>query len=859
MRILFYFLFFTVSFTAFSQGISGKVFIDINGNAAVDINDKGQAAVRVELHRDVDNSGTVSAGDVLLGTQVTDASGNYNFIRGFAVTSRLNQNSDDAEQVAPAGAISTGSSDLELIRDAPDDQLVGLRFLNITIPNSTTIISAYIEFEIDEAVNTNPCNLTIRGQSADNPPTFSNANNISSRANTMAFVNWSPPNWTTIGQKQQTPNIGNIVQEIVNLGTWASGEAMVFKITGTGTRVAKAHDLGEANTAPLLVVNLAANYVVRVVTADLSPGFTLTSPVQVGVNNASFAAGTTVNFSYQGETTGCYAISDATDVLYLKNRFTGTEQLVGANGVDDIEAMAVDVFRNVIYAANGGTIGTINPVTGTFTALGAVGNIRGTFGTLAVNDVDGLTVNPFTTAIYGSLRRGGADVFFRINPTTGGVVPDNFGAGIDYVPLTGTGVGGDIDDFMIDPFTGIMYGANSDGGTFNSQLVIINYNTGATTVVGSFDGTGMNRNMDIEGIGSSDCGAIYATSGNSGSGTVNNRLYSVNKMTGAATVITSGVFSSGGDFEASDCLFAPFNRLGGYTFSDLNNNGVENVGEPRQGGFTVQLYRDINNNNAVDGGDELLQTVVSDAMGNFTFPVSGVVGNFVMRVSAPPTGYTLTTPNAQQVDYAACTLGQDFFSNKFGAYIVVLPVSFITVKATNIDKNVEVFWETAWEKDNHKYVVEKSKNGHNFEAFHTLQPTHHTSIGRQAYKVIDYAPFAKYSFYRIKQIDLDGTVTYSKIVVAQNDNEVTSQQPTIYPNPTKLGDKITINLTDILKNETVITQVAIFNTLGQEVYLSQQNKTHFEIVTNSNQWKTGLYLVKITTDTQSYVAKMIIE
>ncbi len=609
---------FSLSTLAFGQGISGNVFIDINGNTLIDVNDKGQAAVRVELYRDVDNSGTFSEGDVLLGTQVTDALGNYSFTQGFSVSSRVTVSADDAEQNIASGGVTINSSDLELINDGGTNQLVGMRFPALAIANGTTISSAYIEFEIDENTNTNPCNLTIRGQRIGNAPIFTTgASNISARTTTIASVAWTPPiNWTTVGQKQQTNNIGSLVQEIVNLGAWVSGNAMAMIILGTGTRVAKSQDLGEANTAPLLVVNLAANYVVRVVTADLSPGFVLTSPVQVAVTNASFNAGATANFSYQGETTGCYAISDGGDNLFIKNRFTGTEKFVGANGVDDIEALAVDVFRNTIYAAHGGQIGTINSLTGAYTALGNVGNIRGTFGTLTTDDVDGLTVNPFTTAMYGSLRRGAADVFFRINPATGGVVLNNFGAGIDYVPLTGAGVGADIDDFMIDPFTGIMYGANSDGGTFNSQLVIINYNTGATTVVGSFDGTGMNRDMDIEGIGSSDCGAIYATSGNSGS-VRDNSLFSVNKATGAATAVTNATFSSDEDFEATDCLFAPFNRLGGYTFSDLNNNGVEDAGEPKLGGFTVQLYRDANNNNLVDAGDELLQTVVSDVMGKF--------------------------------------------------------------------------------------------------------------------------------------------------------------------------------------------------------------------------------------------------
>jgi hypothetical protein len=80
--------------------------------------------------------------------------------------------------------------------------------------------------------------------------------NISSRPRTTATVAWAPAPWTTVneaGANQRTPTLATIVQEIVSRPGWASGNAMAFVITGTGTRTASAFDDGAALAAKLIV------------------------------------------------------------------------------------------------------------------------------------------------------------------------------------------------------------------------------------------------------------------------------------------------------------------------------------------------------------------------------------------------------------------------------------------------------------------------------------------------------------------------------------------------------------------------------------------------------------------------------
>ncbi|MDY6990237.1 MAG: DNRLRE domain-containing protein, partial [Thermodesulfobacteriota bacterium] len=167
---------------------------------------------------------------------------------------RVNQSSDDAEEES-SGAVDLTSSDLELINDG-GDQVVGMRFQELEVPQGVTIESAYIEFETDET-SSDSTSLTFYGQAADDPPTFASSPfNISdsvTRPKTSTSVGWSPGAWNTESQKHQTEDLSMIVQEIVDRDGWSSGNAMVFIVEGSGKRVAESWD-GESANAPLLVI-----------------------------------------------------------------------------------------------------------------------------------------------------------------------------------------------------------------------------------------------------------------------------------------------------------------------------------------------------------------------------------------------------------------------------------------------------------------------------------------------------------------------------------------------------------------------------------------------------------------------------
>ncbi|WP_179335967.1 T9SS type A sorting domain-containing protein [Winogradskyella costae] len=170
-----------------------------------------------------------------------------------AINEVLNS-SDDAEEEIGTGLVYTESSDLELVYDGID-QVIGVRFDNVQMPEGAVLSRAYLQFQTDEtSADADITNLMINGELATESGTFtSNLNDITSRDLTMSSVNWNDvAMWNTTGEaglNQRSPYVTNIVEEIIAQDGWLSGNAVTFIISGSGKRVAESFD-GAA--APIL-------------------------------------------------------------------------------------------------------------------------------------------------------------------------------------------------------------------------------------------------------------------------------------------------------------------------------------------------------------------------------------------------------------------------------------------------------------------------------------------------------------------------------------------------------------------------------------------------------------------------------
>ena len=191
---------------------------------------------------------------------------------------QVSTGSDDAEETA-TGGMDLSSSDLEFVFD-DSNQVVGIRFNNVTIEQGARIDKAYIQFTVDET-NSDATTVYIDGEAVDNAATFTNSSfNISGRQRTSTGVWWSPPPWTNVGDAgpdQRTEDLSVVINEIIDRPGWVSGNSIVLIFSGSGERTAEAYN-GTRSSAPVLHIEYSEGDGNRQPTVDAGSDAVLTLP-----------------------------------------------------------------------------------------------------------------------------------------------------------------------------------------------------------------------------------------------------------------------------------------------------------------------------------------------------------------------------------------------------------------------------------------------------------------------------------------------------------------------------------------------------------------------------------------------------
>ncbi len=357
----------------------------------------------------------------------------------------------------------------------------------------------------------------------------------------------------------------------------------------------------------------------------------------------------------------CYVVADSGDTLLRVTRNGLAEESVGATSTTTIEGSAYWPGTETLYAADAGDFGTLDTDTGAFTSIGSIGTGDGAEGLIDLNDADGLAFDPLTGVLWATHRRGGSpnldDLLFQIDPTTGAFIPDAFGAGVDYLVIDATAVTGleDIDDLAIDAIDGTIYAINNESGA--DWLVTIDKTDGSVTAIGSL------AQDDMEGLSFDAYGNLYGSVGFQAPAN-SNSFATVNKTTGVATIVRA--LTTGTDHESVACLVDGVNNITGNVFQDKNQNGAWDSGtDAGASGITVELYRDVNSDGLVDGGDVLVATKDTDGSGNYDFEVAAE-GDFALQIQTGdlPADGTMTTDNAESASFT--DFGNVDAANRFG-------------------------------------------------------------------------------------------------------------------------------------------------------------------------------------------------
>jgi len=236
----------------------------------------------------------------------------------------------------------------------------GLRFTGITIPQGTSIASAFIDLTIDRSQGFFTT-TTIVGQDTDDAapiaaPTFcctfsaTNSFDITSRVSTTASVNWptgggSIPVGNVPGSIISSPDISTIVQEIVDRPGWAPGQDMFFRLqNSTGFGVFEVFE-DDPSAAPQLRITTAGSgtasegdqqmIALRFANLNIPQGATLTDATLTLTPNAAPASNLESTWEITAEQTDdSESLNDGTG--NITSRSTGGSSVSWTLGTSDL-------------------------------------------------------------------------------------------------------------------------------------------------------------------------------------------------------------------------------------------------------------------------------------------------------------------------------------------------------------------------------------------------------------------------------------------------------------------------------------------------------------------------------------------
>jgi hypothetical protein len=181
------------------------------------------------------------------------------------------------------------------------------------------------------------------------------------------------------------------------------------------------------------------------------------------------------------------------------------------------------------------------------------------------------------------------------------------------------------------------------------------------------------------------------------------------------------------------------------------------------------------------GGDFTID--VSDDAATWTTVGTAVNNSFHFneyRFPTPVAGRYVRM-NGTKRGTTAASNGYSLYEFEVNAAPQPLPVTLTSFGAVAQGPGVRLHWATACEQHNAGFEVQRSANGADFTPLAFVKGAGTTPTAH-AYQYLDAAPLYPTSYYRLQQLDTDGTVAYSPVVVVQ---ALPTQVPlSLYPNPT---------------------------------------------------------------------------
>lgn len=187
----------------------------------------------------------------------------------------------------------------------------------------------------------------------------------------------------------------------------------------------------------------------------------------------------------------------------------------------------------------------------------------------------------------------------------------------------------------------------------------------------------------------------------------------------------------------------------------------------------------------------------------------------------------------------------------------LLPIELTRFEGDCNNGNIILTWQTASEKNNRLFSIQRSVDGITFQIIGTIDGAG-SSETYHNYTYFDNDFFDGITYYRLIQTDYDGRINQSQIIsVSHLCGKNDQTEVSIYPNPSQNENQTFINIK--LMKHSMVSSI-IYNTAGQLVKLVPPQNYEAglqKIDIGSNELAAGIYFIKTIVNDREEILKFV--
>jgi len=296
----------------------------------------------------------------------------------------------------------------------------------------------------------------------------------------------------------------------------------------------------------------------------------------------------------------------------------------------------------------------------------------------------------------------------------------------------------------------------------------------------------------------------------------------------------TGVLEFGGDIDGELCYESPVldisDVVGAFSFStDVVWDGHDaadyaDVEYKIDGGTWQQIP------NQFGGGIHTIDFGTSGNSGSGTIGQLGLFGSSTLSIRV--CARTNTSAEGTTVD--------NIIVPESGVSVLVLPVTWGKLALQHHDRSNTIHWTTYSEINNDFFQVERSADGRIWSAVGQTLAAANSGQSSNAYQYTDDTPLSGTSYYRIKQVDMDGKYAYSSTLTSRR--EVNSKE-LVFPNP--FVGSLTVKMDDYSRPASHL--VTIYDAMGQVIVQQPASENSSEVTIDTETLPVGIYYVDTGT------------